>query len=122
MQIASFKTNVYIVWENASANYNLAPFRSVVIATTHNGISFIPLRTLMKSPANITNREPEIKVNSYGFVFVIWRTEQYPLTNMWMSVMTIARSEDNGNTFPLIQNVSKSGDLVREAKLEVSGG
>ncbi len=121
VQIASFKNNVYIVWENASANYNLAPFRSVVIATTHNGISFIPLRTLIKSPANITNREPEIKVNPYGFVFVIWRTEQYPLTNKWWSVMTIARSEDNGNTFPLIQNVSKSGALAREAKLEVSG-
>ena len=120
VQIASNTNNAYVVWENASASYNLAPFRSVDEATTHNGINFAVL-TLMKSPANETNREPEVKINAYGFVYVIWRTEKNPLTNNWVSVMFIARSKDGGNTFPLIQNITQYSGLAREAKLETSG-
>ncbi|MDA4130344.1 MAG: hypothetical protein OK457_06200 [Thaumarchaeota archaeon] len=120
VQIASDTNSAYVVWENASASYNLAPYRSVEEATTHNGINFSVL-TLMKSPTNVTNREPEVKVNSYGFIYVIWRTEKNPLTNNWMSVMFIARSEDGGNSFPLIENITTYPGLAREAKLETSG-
>jgi hypothetical protein len=116
----SNNNNAYVVWKNASTSYNLAPYRSVDEATTHNGINFAVL-TLMKSPANVTNREPEIKVNPYGFVYVIWRTEKNPLTQNWTSVIFIARSEDGGNTFRSIQNITKYSGLAREAKLETSG-